>query len=327
MRKPFHLQIPTPCHENWADMESRDQGRHCASCQKTVVDFTLMSDGQVIDFLSNAGPDICGRLAPDQLDRNFLTLPPPQRNRLSWWNLLLTGLLFTQDGPRDQHGAAPPAQKQGMATSNTGRSSIIVGAWYLPHLPFEYVNDTLKPVPPIVKEIKEPGFLMGVVARHWPDSLRRKSDSVRQKTDSAAQEADTDAIAIADSQPDSLIHRRTLGIVSVIKVDTIEDLLADTPTITSYTPGPAHKKNLKIYPNPVRRGSNIYLAWNAEAGTYQVGLFSATGALIGEKVFQVGATTQKDSWVLPIGMAAGNYFLRALRQGAREGFTARLVVE
>ena len=34
------LLIPKPCHENWDAMTPRDDGRHCASCSKTVVDLT-----------------------------------------------------------------------------------------------------------------------------------------------------------------------------------------------------------------------------------------------------------------------------------------------
>jgi hypothetical protein len=35
------LLIPKPCHENWDAMSPRDDGRHCATCAKTVVDLTV----------------------------------------------------------------------------------------------------------------------------------------------------------------------------------------------------------------------------------------------------------------------------------------------
>lgn len=62
------ISIPAPCHENWDAMTPAQQGRHCGACQKTVIDFTMMSDGQILDVLRrNNRP--CGRYRASQLDR------------------------------------------------------------------------------------------------------------------------------------------------------------------------------------------------------------------------------------------------------------------
>ena len=73
----IHLHLPTPCHEDWDAMTPRDQGRHCASCQKTVVDFTAMSDAQLVRFFTEYGKDeqVCGRLRTTQLERPLTTVP------------------------------------------------------------------------------------------------------------------------------------------------------------------------------------------------------------------------------------------------------------
>lgn len=63
-----HLAINNPCHESWADMTSTDKGRHCASCKKEVVDFSVMSTTQVLNFLSNRG-NLCGRFGETQLEK------------------------------------------------------------------------------------------------------------------------------------------------------------------------------------------------------------------------------------------------------------------
>jgi hypothetical protein len=36
------LHIPTPCHASWNDMTPTANGRHCASCDHTVLDLTNM---------------------------------------------------------------------------------------------------------------------------------------------------------------------------------------------------------------------------------------------------------------------------------------------
>ena len=71
------ITIPDPCHENWDEMTPVQQGRHCAMCQKTVIDFTLMSDGQILEVIKKANGRIpCGRYLPSQLDRPLIDNRP-----------------------------------------------------------------------------------------------------------------------------------------------------------------------------------------------------------------------------------------------------------
>ena len=92
MPKSFHLSIPTPCHEDWDAMTSREQGRHCASCQKTVVDFTGMRDAQLVRFFEEYGKheSICGRVRTEQVQRPLVHASSTPSWK--WATLLLTGL-------------------------------------------------------------------------------------------------------------------------------------------------------------------------------------------------------------------------------------------
>lgn len=66
----FILQIPEPCQENWNEMTPENKGRFCGSCQKTVVDFTEMSDEQVKHYLlDNKHKNTCGRFYATQIGR------------------------------------------------------------------------------------------------------------------------------------------------------------------------------------------------------------------------------------------------------------------
>ena len=57
------LKIETPCHEDWTKMSPNKEGRHCGVCDKTVVDFTVMSQGEITNYLSNNyKAQICGRI-------------------------------------------------------------------------------------------------------------------------------------------------------------------------------------------------------------------------------------------------------------------------
>lgn len=61
------LTIEKPCDESWAGMTSQENGRHCAKCEKTVVDFTGMPGSSILQFLDEAQGEVCGRIRPSQM--------------------------------------------------------------------------------------------------------------------------------------------------------------------------------------------------------------------------------------------------------------------
>jgi hypothetical protein len=78
----IQLSIPTPCHENWDNMSSEEKGKFCGACQKTVMDFTRMSDRQLAEFFKKPAGNVCGRFYDDQLNREIdLSVP---RKRIPW---------------------------------------------------------------------------------------------------------------------------------------------------------------------------------------------------------------------------------------------------
>jgi hypothetical protein len=66
------ITVPTPCHENWNDMTPQDQGRHCGSCCKTVVDFTSWQPQDILLHFK-ANKNVCGRFSADQLNEPIPT--------------------------------------------------------------------------------------------------------------------------------------------------------------------------------------------------------------------------------------------------------------
>ncbi len=52
MKKAIHISIPKPCHEDWVKMNPTKKGRHCASCEKQVTDYTQKTDEQLVKLLS-----------------------------------------------------------------------------------------------------------------------------------------------------------------------------------------------------------------------------------------------------------------------------------
>jgi len=78
------ISIPEPCHEDWSQMneaeKSAEKGKHCAQCDKVVVDFTTLNDAQIIQQM-NSKPGICGRFFNNQLGRD---LSPTNYRKRNW---------------------------------------------------------------------------------------------------------------------------------------------------------------------------------------------------------------------------------------------------
>ncbi len=89
MKTPILLHIPEPCHENWDAMTNADKGRHCQSCNKIVVDFSVMSDRQVLEYFKTTTGKTCGRFHDDQLQRPLIE--PHQKS--TKWNYLIASIL------------------------------------------------------------------------------------------------------------------------------------------------------------------------------------------------------------------------------------------
>jgi len=97
MPKAIQLQIPKPCHENWSAMSPKEQGRFCGSCQKTVVDFTMMTDKEIVNYFSAASHQVCGRFSGEQLNKDLPLTEKKKRFSFAYlWNFLLATFLVTE---------------------------------------------------------------------------------------------------------------------------------------------------------------------------------------------------------------------------------------
>ena len=71
----YKIRIESPCSEKWEGMTANDTGKFCGKCQKTVVDFTLFSDDDIIAyFIKNQDKQACGRFYKTQLQRIIIPI-------------------------------------------------------------------------------------------------------------------------------------------------------------------------------------------------------------------------------------------------------------
>jgi hypothetical protein len=101
MKPKTYLQIPEPCHENWHNMLPTEQGKFCNACSKQVVDFTYMTDQQVLSYF-NVHSNVCGSFNDTQLNRALQ--PALVQQKQSWWLALILPLLMLFDKGKAQKG-------------------------------------------------------------------------------------------------------------------------------------------------------------------------------------------------------------------------------
>ena len=94
------ITIPHPCQENWDKMQPVNQGRHCSICAKTVVDFTGMTDTEMLYyFQENTQRKICGHFNISQIQQPCIRLPKAiLQRRMPHWKRFLTACLLAFSG-------------------------------------------------------------------------------------------------------------------------------------------------------------------------------------------------------------------------------------
>jgi hypothetical protein len=89
--KKIQIQVPEPCHENWLLMTPSEKGRYCNSCQKVVVDFSIMSDAEIMRYFQKNTGSTCGNFTVGQLSREIREPATPVRKK--YWGMLFSVLV------------------------------------------------------------------------------------------------------------------------------------------------------------------------------------------------------------------------------------------
>ena len=147
--KSIIVSVPKPCSENWDKMTPAERGRHCASCNKTVIDFSAFTDRELFDFISKNTGSVCGRLSPYQVNRPIVSY---EQNNSSLWQrimmgtALVTSMAACNESPNNSQ-TIPPQTSQlntdsGKKKSNTGLENNYISGrmideksgWHISHL-------------------------------------------------------------------------------------------------------------------------------------------------------------------------------------------------
>ena len=143
MQTQLYVHITEPCHEDWSNMTEADKGKFCQSCQKIVVDFSMMTDAEVLNYFNKTSKQTCGRFDSHQLMRPLKATKIEQKKSWQWALAAATSLLFFTNRGN--------AQKKNNATTpitlspTKNNSSNIVGKVACNHTSAVTIADTISP--------------------------------------------------------------------------------------------------------------------------------------------------------------------------------------
>ncbi|PZP51165.1 MAG: hypothetical protein DI598_03875 [Pseudopedobacter saltans] len=90
-KQSYNLNIDNPCDQDWNLMTKNDLGGFCSQCSKTVVDFTGLSDKEIIELLNRSSGSLCGRLTSQQMNRPIET---QRQYRNSLFKRMIAGMVL-----------------------------------------------------------------------------------------------------------------------------------------------------------------------------------------------------------------------------------------
>lgn len=165
------LNISQPCHEDWARMTMAGQGRFCSQCEKVVVDFTKMTNAELVDyFRQRKGAPICGRFDRIQLETPLQAFSP-----LSAWARLRSlaaalagGFALFLSSCRPNHATGEIQAKDSVAVARNIRPDSAVPA---PGPQKNTEQPNIVEAPPPVPPIEINTTTSGIIDIEWIDTL------------------------------------------------------------------------------------------------------------------------------------------------------------
>jgi hypothetical protein len=342
MLKNVQIRIEDPCSESWDQMQPKEQGRFCSSCKKMVVDFTLMSDQEVLNWFATPPGSVCGRFREGQLNHELIPQPERNNGRLGLWRYLLAGLLLSSEVSAQTRPAGPPVSQRDSIRPDEVRTVGKISVRPLPHPPKRQLPDTLRgrlvdsaDGKPVSYASITAGRYRGVVvdtggyfaiprsaiADGYTLTISRVGyrtiviDATKTWMDGGEQVITLALNELVLGGAVAIVTRRT-------RSKKIVSLLQDSLAFTGLT-----KSALTVYPNPVSRGASITISMRLdEQGAYTAQLFSISGVLI-ETIKVEGSEKSKDVRMnIPPTVVAGTYFVRLSHPALKKVYTQQVLV-
>jgi len=352
MPNALHLTIPEPCHANWQQMTPNEQGRHCMSCQKTVVDFSLMSDQEILQYISTASSShVCGRFDNDQLNKTYEEKKKPPFSWRYAWNVIVAAFLLAANTATAQ---TKTLKKVTVTKKNKEplpeRRTMGIMVIFLPDMTLEgtVIDDsTGNPVSAASIRLKEEGgtgtgtaadwnghFSFGVPGSHRTtlvisavgyatreyEVLDGNANGTGLKIRLTPEVKEMAPVTVKGYGTTSC--RYMMGGISTVRVTTIKEKVSRE--VDEWMP----KKDVRLYPNPVITGNSVTVSLSLkETGTYRMELLDAAGRLVWAQNLAISQPAQTTTIPTEAAWSKGVYWLRVSSGKIKKVYQAKVLLQ
>lgn len=355
MSKSIQLSIPEPCHEGWDKMTQVERGRYCQSCQKTVVDFSQMSDKQIIEHISKLATQTCGHFYTDQLNRSLIEANEPKK---SWWrsgwNMVAASFLFSTASYAQGNVSVKKTKPASVIVDKSCDSRFSIDGMIKPFFDYQSKvldSKTLLPIEGVTVSYGDSNnavlsdesgkFIAKAIPTHTTTELNFTAigyiplkacvnyfDGGAFKDRVFYLEQDyfeLDTVVINDEALRNL-SLTTYGF-------TVTKCYQEPTLLEKFVTNPLVRKivdtfsSLKIYPNPAIAGSilNIEMEFS-DKGPYKLELFNPVGQLVQLREIDVVKDQQLITIPLEKNLVKGMYIVRINHQESKKRYTKKVVV-
>lgn len=352
MSKKIEFKIPQPCHVNWQQMEPVEQGRFCNACTKTVIDFSMMTDAEIVQHFSATSGNICGRFYTGQLNRSVTV--PDNASKQSLWQYVWKMVLAISLNVSAANAQEKPVQKKGAVSGQRAggiqprfevdveqglmhreiRMKILDAEDNLP-IPFASINipqlnlmmaaDSLGcfevPAPSNTDDFTIDISSVGYEAKLVSSKLVFNKESLDNTILLQRSSAQCSPVVIYGSGSLERLVGIAGGAFSVQRVTPFE-FIKDTIT------GFFVDRTLNIFPNPVAAGSIMQIRLNLKRpGRYEMIIANSAGQVVSTEAFDFMVKNQVRPYLVPSKYPRGFYFLRIQGLDKQEYYTRKFLIK
>jgi hypothetical protein len=359
MKQQIQLQIPEPCHEDWNNMSATEQGRFCMACKKEVIDFSAMTDREILRHISSAVTGVCGRADNAQLNRVLTSAPEPRKLWWRYWMGIAASIVMIVSKsnaqvktPTEIITLAPTLIKGDTAVEivvgriapapkkNKGMLIIYGSVLDNSNNPIPYASVKLKNSNSGVAADSAGNFVLEANAVMSNCELEISSVGYEPKVIKLSQRQNIQSLATENNHTkliteNIILKQSTMGEVVVEASSRLTSRMAGLmATCVRYTIFEKVKNliagdnEIKVYPNPITMNSSFRLVFNLkDPGEYIIRFTDASGRMIASRQLNIAIKNQLENFSGTMFHAAGVYFASVSGKSPRKLYTSRLLVQ